>query len=520
MAKRFKPVAPLLPGFEPEAGDRPAEGPSVPPSGQTPQASPPATTAADERAGAIAAMLAQSDRPPGPPPQSLAGQTVWAVDCHSLIHQVFHALPEMTSPRGEPVAAVYGFARDLLYLLESKRPDFLFCAFDLPGKTFRHAMYPQYKEHRPAMPEDLAPQIISCHRVVRALGIPALGMPSFEADDILATLARLVEQLDGRCYVVTSDKDCRQLISERVKLYNIRKNEVLDREALRTDWGISPHQVVDYLALVGDASDNVPGVPLVGPVYARQLLEKYGSLEGVLKHTDELTAVARRENLKKYGQQAILSRQLVQLDDHVPVAIDWQAARWDASDLAPVLELFEEFGFRSLAEKVRGRAGEGAAKRAEAPMGTVPFSLRENGDSPQSDAVAMPKDKQPSPPAPLPEGEGRDTLPAPPRPASAHPPEGEGRRKAEHRLVDTAEKFAAFLAELRRSPAFPSIRRRPACGRGGPRSWGCPSPGTSAGVGTCPSAPRRVRTIWTCPPRWKPCGRCWKTRQSARSART
>ena len=159
MAKRFKPVAPLLPGFEPEAGDRPAEGPSVPPSGQTPQASPPATTAADERAGAIAAMLAQSDRPPGPPPQSLAGQTVWAVDCHSLIHQVFHALPEMTSPRGEPVAAVYGFARDLLYLLESKRPDFLFCAFDLPGKTFRHAMYPQYKEHRPAMPEDLAPQI-------------------------------------------------------------------------------------------------------------------------------------------------------------------------------------------------------------------------------------------------------------------------------------------------------------------------------------------------------------------------
>ena len=101
-------------------------------------------------------MLQPQDRPVGPPPESLAGQTVWVIDSHSLIHQVFHALPEMTSPRGEPVAAVYGFARDLLYLLESKRPDFLFCAFDMPGKTFRHAMYAQYKEHRPAMPEDLA----------------------------------------------------------------------------------------------------------------------------------------------------------------------------------------------------------------------------------------------------------------------------------------------------------------------------------------------------------------------------
>ena len=153
-------------------------------------------------------------------------------------------------------------------------------------------MYEQYKANRPAMPDDLVPQIISCHRVVQALGIPALGLPSFEADDLLATLARVVEQLDGHCFLVTGDKDCRQLITDRVKLYNIRKNEVFDREALRADWGIVPHQVVDFLALVGDATDNVPGVPLVGPVYARQLLEKYGSLEGVFKHVGELSAVA------------------------------------------------------------------------------------------------------------------------------------------------------------------------------------------------------------------------------------
>ena len=123
-------------------------------------------------------------------PSSLGGQTVWVIDSHSLIHQVFHALPEMTSPKGEPVGAVFGFTRDLLFLLEEKKPDYLFCAFDLPGKTFRHAMYDQYKIQRAEMHEDLAPQIPAILRVIAALGIPALGCESFEADDVLATVAR------------------------------------------------------------------------------------------------------------------------------------------------------------------------------------------------------------------------------------------------------------------------------------------------------------------------------------------
>ena len=359
MAKRFKPVTPLLPGFEPDEETRPAEGPSA--AGTAPAA----PRSSEDRAAAIAALLQPQDQPLGPPPESLAGQTVWAIDSHSLIHQVFHALPEMTSPRGEPVAAVYGFARDVLGLLETKRPDFLFCAFDMPGKTFRHALYADYKANRPPMPDDLASQILACHRVVRALGIPALGVASFEADDILATIARLVEQLDGRCYLVTSDKDCRQLISERVKLYNIRKSEVLDRDALRADWGISPHQVVDYLALVGDASDNVPGVPLIGPVYARQLLQKYGSLDEILKHADEVTATARRENLKKFGQQAITSRRLLELDQNVPVALDWQAARWDLSDPAPAWRFSRSSGFAAWWRKLgRGRLRSQPLKRS------------------------------------------------------------------------------------------------------------------------------------------------------------
>ena len=175
-----------------------------------------------------------------PPPESLQGQTVYVIDAHSLIHQLFHAMPEMTSPQGEPVGAVFGFARDIFSLLESKRPDYLFCAFDLPGKTFRHQLYEQYKGQRPEMDPDLVPQIAAIRRMLDAMGIPALACESFEADDMLATVARLVDQRGGECYLVTGDKDCRQLITDRVKVYNIRKDAVFDREALKAAWGIAP----------------------------------------------------------------------------------------------------------------------------------------------------------------------------------------------------------------------------------------------------------------------------------------
>jgi DNA polymerase-1 len=290
--------------------------------------------------------------PIGPPPESLQGQTVWVIDAHSLIYQVFHALPEMTSPRGEPVAAVYGFTRDVLYLLQEKKPDFLFCAFDLPGKTFRHEIYDQYKIQRTEMPEELVPQIASIRQVIEALGVPAVGCPSYEADDVMATIARVAEELGGRCFLVTGDKDCRQLITDRVKLYNIRKNRVFDREALKAEWGISPQQVVDFQALVGDPIDNVPGVPLIGPKFAQQLLEKYGTLENVLDHADEVSGVKRRENLLKQGEQALLSRRLVRLERHVPVAVDWTAGRFDGSDRSRAQELFHQLGFHSLAAKL------------------------------------------------------------------------------------------------------------------------------------------------------------------------
>ena len=383
-------------------------------AGQASAATP--TTAVEPAAND--ASLQPSD--PLPPPKNLAGKTVWVVDAHSLIHQVFHAMPEMTGPRGEPVGAVFGFSRDLLYLLEDKKPDYLFCAFDLPGKTFRHTLYQQYKEQRSEMHDDLAQQLPAIRRVVEALGIPALGVETFEADDLLATIARITDELGGQCFLVTGDKDSRQLITDRVFVYNIRKNETYDRDALLADWGIEPPQVVDFQALVGDSVDNVPGVPLIGPKLARQLLEQYGTLEAVLDHADDVPGAKRKENLRNFRDQALLSRELVRLNAHVPVEIDWRPGGIAAVNLDAALAIFHEFGFRGMGPKLKAIVD------------------RVGGPLPRP---ASPASRLPSPASRLPSPASRPTPPAATATVSTV-------------LVDTPEQFDHFLSELRQQKSF------------------------------------------------------------------
>jgi DNA polymerase I len=346
-----------LPGMDPtpDHSPSPAESPSDPSTPDLPLsdaidqsvAEPPSQpqpdpTSADEPATACHAS----------PPDSLQGKTVYVIDSHSLIYQVFHAMREMTGPRGEPVGALFGFTRDLFYLLQQKRPDYLFCAFDMPGKTFRHDLFDNYKINRAAMPDDLIPQIDSIRRVLQAMGIPAVGLESFEADDILATFARVVDELHGHCYLVTNDKDCRQLITDRVSVYNIRKDQVFEQQALSDEWGIAPGQVVDFQSLVGDSVDNVPGVPLIGPKIARELLQQYGTLESVLDHAHEVSGKKRKQNLIDGRDQAFLSRALVKLDSHVPIDVDFNAGRVAGLDGPKLAELFREFGFHSLLDKL------------------------------------------------------------------------------------------------------------------------------------------------------------------------
>ncbi len=296
---------------------------------------------------------------------SLEGKKVYVIDAHSLIYQLFHALPELSSPSGEPVGAVYGFARDLLFLLENKKPDYLFCAFDV-GRTFRHDLYPKYKANRPPMPEELAIQIESIHRLIEALGIPAVSCASYEADDILATIARQTEQRGGECFLVTADKDCRQLITDRVRLYNLRKDQVYDRHTLHAEWGIAPEQVVDFQAMVGDSTDNVPGVPLIGPKAASQLLQRYGTLEGIFEHVDDIAGDKRRQNLIEGRQQALLSRDLVRLNGEVPCEIPWGSAAVGRIDPDRVQQLFRQWGFRGIGVKFDALPQRPAPRQAPA----------------------------------------------------------------------------------------------------------------------------------------------------------
>ncbi|MEX2186554.1 MAG: DNA polymerase I [Pirellulales bacterium] len=358
------------------------------------------------------------------PPASLAGKTVWVVDANSLIFQVFHAIPEMTSPAGQPVNAVYGFTRDVLYLLEAKRPDYLFCAFDRSEPTFRHELFAEYKGTRSEMPTDLGPQFGSIRRMLDAMQLAVLDCPGYEADDILAMLALRSDALGGECFLVTGDKDCRQLITDRVRVYNVRKHEIFDRDALLAEWGVRPDQVVDFQSLVGDSVDNIPGVPLVGPKVAREWLEKFDTLDELLARADELPKGKRKENLLSSREKALLSRQLVRLSTDVPMEIDWDVGRVHDFDRAAAVELCREFGFKSLRDKIGAIA---LPQRA----GTAPATVRD-----MSDVDGQHADESPSPRA---EAAGCSAT------TSAH-------WNAIYRTIDTSEALAEFVTEMARQP--------------------------------------------------------------------
>lgn len=305
----------------------------------------------------------------------LNGRTVWVVDTLSRIYQLFHALPEMTSPQGEPVSAVYGFARDLLDIITSRKPDYLFCGMDAAGPTFRHEAFEAYKATRSEMPADLVPQIPLVRRLVEVMQVPMLEQPGFEADDVLATLATRTAAAGGSCILATSDKDARQLLSDRVRLYNLRSGKEFDRDDLLAEWGIKPEQVVDFLSLVGDSVDNVPGVPLIGPKIASQLLQEYGTLDAVLANAAKVAGKKRSQNLQEHADTARASRELVQLHLDVPCEIPWEAARVAAPPVEGVVAFLKEMGFKSLVAEAERKLSGGSTAEAHAakPTGGSPL---------------------------------------------------------------------------------------------------------------------------------------------------
>ncbi|MBI1345521.1 DNA polymerase I [bacterium] len=279
--------------------------------------------------------------------------TVYLIDTFSLIFQVFHAIPGMTSPSGQPTNALFGISRDLLTLIREHKPGWLIFAWDSSAPSERNVLYPEYKANRTETPVDLVPQIGRIHEVLQAFGVPIIEHAGWEADDVIATLTKQAVEQGYNVRIVTSDKDARQLLGPQVHLYNLRKNTTLGVDELQADWGIRPDQVIDFQSLVGDAVDNVPGVPLVGPKKAAQLLNQFGTLEEVLANADKAPGAKLRENLKTFADQARLSRTLVHLRDDLPLDFDWPNQRGSKPDILRLQTLFREFGFRRMVDDVK-----------------------------------------------------------------------------------------------------------------------------------------------------------------------
>ena len=369
--------------------------------------------------------------------------TLYLIDTHALIYQMFHAVPPMSAPDGRPTNAVFGVTRDLINIHEEVKPTYLLCTFDLPGPTFRDAIFPDYKKDRPPPPPDLAAQVPIIKSVLEAMDLPVLSLPNFEADDVMATVATAASARGIDVWICTSDKDCRQLIDDRVRLFNLRKKTTMDRAALLEDWGIAPEQAVDFQALVGDSVDNVPGVVGVGAKTAAKLLQQYGTLDNLVAHADEIKQPKMRENLKKAISTGDLerSRTLVRLDTKAPMVLDWEAwyrKPWDGQKLQA---MFEELGFRGFAGRVRGSMkAAGQARNVEmlADIGVTP-KAKAKPTGPQGDLFAGLDD----------DFEDRPTEP----PFSTTAPPADT-WQTDYKLVDSPETWADLLAHLKAQPRF------------------------------------------------------------------
>lgn len=360
---------------------------------------------------------------------------------------MFHGIPaNMSAPDGRPTNAVFGVVRALMELYD-QGADYLIAAFDQKEPTFREELYQEYKAHRDPPPSDLLLQEPMIHEVLKAMRIPILGKPGFEADDIIATLAKAGEERELQVYLCTSDKDCRQLLSDNVRIRNLRKQENFDAATLMETWGIEPKQVCDFQALVGDSVDNIPGVSKCGPKTATKWLKEYHTLEGVIENVDNIKGVVG-QNLKEAIEtgKLALSRKLVELDTNVPIDIDWEGWKrrdWDGQRL---LELFQEYGFRSYANRVRSTlTASGKAKNAE--------MLDEIGESNNALSVAKPKAKAKSASLfDMIDDVGGD----PDFPFGANAPETEPVPEwlTNYTLIDNTNAFTKFLAKLQKQTRF------------------------------------------------------------------
>ncbi|MBW8040748.1 MAG: DNA polymerase I [Planctomycetes bacterium] len=341
---------------------------------------------------------------------------LYIIDGHAHIYAAYFApMRPLTSPTGEPTKATYIFTAAVLGLIQRHKPDMLVVALDSKAPTFRTEIYTEYKAHRPPMPDDMPAQIDRIEQILQVMNIPALRLDGFEADDIIGTLAKSAAKKGIDTYICTKDKDMYQLVDEHTYIFDIKKGEVLDDEALFEKYKIHPKDFLDVLALQGDTSDNVPGVPLIGEMNAVKLIQQYGSLDKLYQHADEVKG-KRGENLRKFKEQAYLSKKLVTIDCKVPIRIDYKELAFKKFNEPELAQIFTELGFTRL--------------------------LTQLGLSPAAETQSI----QQSPDR---EGGVRGASHIAPQTVSSA-------KTIEHnyQLIDTQKKFDTFLAKLKKQKLF------------------------------------------------------------------
>jgi DNA polymerase-1 len=288
------------------------------------------------------------------------------VDGSSYLYRAFHALPPLTNSRGEPTGAIYGVANMLRRLLTDYEPEHVAVVFDAKGKTFRDELFAEYKANRPPMPEELRAQLEPLLEVVQAMGFPLLRVPGVEADDVIGTLAARARAQGMTTVISTGDKDMAQLVDEEISLVNTMTDTAMDGNGVMAKFGVPPDRIVDYLALVGDSSDNIPGVPKVGPKTAAKWLDQYGSLDALVAHADEVKGKVG-ENLRASLDTLDLSRQLARIRCDLELEVEPRELALRAPDEDRLRELFTRLEFntwlKQLDEGAEAPAAQSAAQR-------------------------------------------------------------------------------------------------------------------------------------------------------------
>ena len=281
------------------------------------------------------------------------------IDGHAMAYRAYFATPPLTAPNGEPSNAIFGFASMLLKAIADENPDYVIATFD-SGKTFRHEEYAEYKATRAKMPDDLAVQVTRIQELAKAMGIPVQTLEGYEADDLLGTLSALASARGVETIIVTGDSDTLQLVSDDVHVLMPRRTmgdvQHFDVAAVREHYGLGPEQLIDLKALMGDSSDNIPGVKGVGERTATRLLSQYGTLEAVYEHLDEITQTRFRNALQEHHDEALMSQRLVTIVRDLDVPLDLEAARWGVYDRERLMAMMRDLGFHSLVDRLPGEA--------------------------------------------------------------------------------------------------------------------------------------------------------------------